>query len=110
MVLPKKDLEKWLKVLARTNPKIKGVLVYDDKKVRLENFASEHTGDHGNLTQILRQAIPTREGYLDYEEEMLGSKITPDKMRGSKHQVIGEEFIKIRKSVKKGKNGELIIS
>lgn len=110
MVLPKKDLEKWLKVLARTNPKIKGVLVYDDKKVRLENFASEHTGDHGNLTQILRQAIPIREGYLDYEEEMLGSKITPDKMRGSKHQVIGEEFIKIRKSVKKGKNGELIIS
>lgn len=110
IVLPKKDLEKWLRVLARTDAKIKGVLVYEGIKVRLENFASEHVGDHDNLTQILRQAIPVREGYLDYEEEMLGSKISPDKMRGNRHQVIGEEFIKKRKSIKKDSNGQLVIS
>ncbi|MBP8590950.1 hypothetical protein KBI33_00580 [Candidatus Shapirobacteria bacterium] len=109
LVIPSTDLEKYLKVLARCEVYPRGIIVYDHMKVRLENFASMHRGDHMAMTKLLREAIPPREGYINYEEQLLGEKITPEKMVGYRKHVIGERYLKNRRTLRKNDQGELVI-
>ncbi|MFA6184894.1 MAG: hypothetical protein WCT51_00690 [Candidatus Shapirobacteria bacterium] len=108
LVLPNTDLKKWLKVVTRSPIKPKGILTYNHQEVRLENFASIHRGDHDKLSEIIRNAIPFSEGYIHFEKDILGEKITDEKLAGHRHQVIGEQYLTNRKSVIK-KNNNLII-
>lgn len=109
LVVPNTDLEKYLRVIARCGVQPKGIVVYDHKLVRLENFASTHRGDHETLTQLIREAIPISEGFIDYEQ-ILGTDITPDKLAGYRRHVIGERYLTNRRSLKKNRGGELIIT
>lgn len=107
-VAPRKDAEAWLKVMARSPHKPAGILLYDDKKVRLENFASLHRGDHTELTAEIQAAIrPDNEGYIDYAE-VLGAEFSDDMRTGKKHQVIAEKYLGNRGAIKKA-NGKLVI-
>lgn len=107
-VAPRKDAEAWLKVMARSQHKPAGILLYDDKKVRLENFASLHRGDHTELTSELQAAIkPDNEDYIDYAE-VLGTEFSDDMRTGHKHQVIAEKHLTNRGTIKKV-NGKLLI-
>ncbi len=99
-VAPQKDAEAWLKVIARSGHKPAGILLYDDKKVRLENFASSHRGDHEELTQELRSAIVPDEGYIEYSQ-VLGSDFHNDMRVGYRHHVIGDKHLQNRQSIKK---------
>lgn len=107
-VAPRKDADAWLKVLARSKHQPLGILLYDDDKVRLENFASLHRGDHNELTTELQTAIsPDNQDYIDYAR-VLGTKFTDDMRTGHYHQVIAEGHLSNRKAIKKV-NGELIV-
>jgi len=107
-VAPRKDAEAWLKVMARSPHKPAGILLYDDKKVRLENFASLHRGDHAKLTRELQTAInPENSDYIDYGQ-VLGAEFTDDMRTGHKHQVIAEKHLSNRGVIKKV-DGKLVI-
>lgn len=109
LVVPNTDLEKYLKILARCKVSPKGIVVYDHMEVRLENFALMHRGDNRAMTQLLRKAIMPRKGYIDYEEQILGEKMTPDKMVGHRRHVIEERYLNKRRILRKNSRGELII-
>ena len=107
-VAPQKDLEVWLKVMARSKHKPAGILLYDDKEVRLENFASLHMGDHSKLTNELQTAInPNNDSYINYAD-VLGSKLSDGMRAGYRHQVIAERHLSNRKTVRKIK-GQLVV-
>ena len=107
-VAPRKDAEAWLKVMARSPYKPAGILLYDDKKVQLENFASLHRGDHTELTAELQTAIkPDNEDYIGYAE-VLGTEFNDDMRTGHEHQVIAEKHLSNRGAIKKV-NGKLVI-
>ena len=107
-VAPRKDAEAWLKVMARSPHKPAGILLYDDKKVRLENFASPHRGDHNELTTELRSAIsPDNSDYIDYAK-VLGEEFSDDMRTGRKHHVIAERHLSNRGAIKKV-NNKLIV-
>lgn len=109
LVVPNTDLERYLRVLARSEVKPKGIIVYDHMAVRLEHFASMHRGDNEAMSQVLNNAITPTEGYIDYEEQILGEMITPDKMVGYRRHVIGENYLTKRKSLRIDENGRLVV-
>jgi hypothetical protein len=114
LVVPKHDLEKYLQILARCEPSTwpKGIIVYDNRQIRLENFASLHTGDHATLSQWLQNLIPPKtpaEGYIDYCSTFLGKpEISPEDRGGYMNQVIRDSIIRKRPSIIVN-NGRLII-
>lgn len=109
LVAPRKDLPSWLRVMARSAHQPKGILVYDGKKVRLENFARSYTGDAGALTDELKQAIEPSEGYIDWEDDVLGEEVTADKRAGNNNQVVAERYLSKRKTIR-NEGGELVVS
>lgn len=102
-VAPRKDLQKWLTVLARAGHQPKGILLYDSIAVRMEDFANLYGGDSGALTKELQRAIvPNPEqGYIDWERQVLGQKVTPDKRGGHNHQVVAEQYLFNRRTIRK---------
>ena len=109
-VVPDTDLSRWIKLLARCESVPKGIVVYRHTAVRMENFASLHHGDDEAMTSELRFVIPASETTIDYEGQLLEEKITSDKLAGYRHHVIGEQYLKNRKSIKKNHQGDLFIS
>lgn len=109
LVVPNTDLDRYLKVLARCKVQPRGIIAYDHLAVRLENFASKHKGDDKPLADVLRVAIPEGDGYIDYESQILGTSITPDKMAGYRKHVVGEKYLKDRKSLRKDEQGKLVV-
>ena len=91
-VAPKKDALLWLQVNARVGHKPAGILLYDDKKIKLENFASIHNGDHSDLADEIISAIPTSDGYIRYEQ-ILGTKFDDSMRTGHRNQFISDEFL-----------------
>ena len=105
LVVPKHDLEKYLQVLARCEDSTwpKGIIVYDNRQIRLENFASLHIGDHATLSQWLQNLIPPRtpaEGYIDYCPTFLGKpKISLEDRAGYRKHVINDSIIPERPKI-----------
>lgn len=93
------DLEDWLRVMARTGVNPKGILLYDDEQVVLENFANKYEGNHGELSEEIGRAIGVRKDFWREEMEM-----DPEAMSrsGSVGQVLLES------EVKRGRSIELI--
>ena len=114
LVVPRHDLEKYLQILARCEPSTwpKGIIVYDNRQIRLENFASLHTGDHATLSQWLQNLIPLKtpaEGYIDYCSTFLGKpEISPEDRAGYRGHVIKDSIIPERPRITVD-NGRLII-
>jgi hypothetical protein len=114
LVVPKHDLEKYLQILARCEPSTwpKGIIVYDNRQIRLENFASLHTGDYATLSQWLQNLIPPKtpaEGYIDYCPTFLGKpKISLEDRAGYRKHVINDSIIPERPRITVD-NGRLII-
>jgi len=52
-----RDLDAWLKVMARTHVAPKGILLYDDDQVVVENFASDYEGNHKELGAEIGRAV-----------------------------------------------------
>lgn len=108
-VTPQKDAKLWEQVLALSPHKPKGILIYDDKQVRMENFASGHRGDHSSLTAQLQRAInPAQEGYISYDD-VLGVPFSDAVRTGSSHHVIAEHHLDKRKKITND-GGKLLIS
>lgn len=108
-VAPRKDAEIWLKIFARSQHKPAGILLYDDKKVRLENFASSHRGDHAELTSELQSAIsPDNEKYINYAN-VLGSEFSDDMRAGRRRHVIAERYLSDRRVIVKDANNKLVV-
>jgi hypothetical protein len=107
-VAPRKDAAQWLKVIARSAHKPAGVILYDGKKVRLENFATTHRGSHQELTHELQSVIEPREGHIDYAE-VLGAEFNEGMRAGYKHQVIAEGHLGKRRSLAKA-DGKLVVT
>lgn len=108
-VIPNSDLERWLNVLARCEVHPKGILVYDHNEVRLEDFASTHRGDNDSLSRLFRGVLPQGPGYVSYEQQLLGEKLSPDKMTGHRRHVVAEKFLNRRKSLRKTPEGDLLV-
>lgn len=92
-VAPDHDAEKWRAVLQRCQVQPKGMLVYNGEQVQLENFASRHSGDHNQMTQILRSVIPAQpaeKGGIDYGETFLGKPMAETARTGYRQQVLRE--------------------
>lgn len=106
-VAPRKDARHWLKVLSRSAHKPAGIMLYDDKKIRLENFATLHRGNHSELSEELSSVITPKEEYIDYNK-VLGSEFTDDMRTGSKHHVIAERHLMNRRNIK-NIDGKLVL-
>ena len=74
-VVPDKDLDAWMHVLVRCGTKPAGIIAYDASTVRLEEFATQHKGDGGELAQQLRRVVISRDETLRYDE-MLGKPLS----------------------------------
>lgn len=107
LVVPSTDLEKYLRVIARCGVQPKGIIVYDHRLVRLENFASTHRGDYEAMTRLIREAIPISNGFIDYKQ-ILGTEITSDKLAGHKKHVIGERYLDGTGLLKKREGGLVV--
>ncbi len=102
LVVPDHDAEAWQEVLKRCPNQPKGVLIYDGEKVKLENFASRHSGDQNQMTQILRSVIPRKEaadGGIDYGEFFLGKTMAETARTGNRQQVLRESDTEQRKNL-----------
>lgn len=108
LVIPRKDLGSWLEVIACSPHQPAGILLYDNKTIRLENFASRHRGSHDELTRELQMAIrPDNKDYIPYDE-MLGVDLTDDIRSGYRHHVIGEQFLSNRRTIR-NEAGKLVV-
>jgi hypothetical protein len=108
LVAPRKDARTWLKVVARSQFKPRGVILYDDRKVKLENFASLHRGHHAELTKELTSVIsPNTQGYIDYND-VLGIKFNDAMRVGRRRQVIAERYLTNRRVIR-NVNGKLVL-
>lgn len=100
LVIPKKDFKKWMQMIARAHHKPKGILIYDDKDIKLENFMSNHKGDNEKLTNTLREIIPKSDNFIDYSQ-ILGNRFSNEMRVGIKNHVISEKYLNNRKVIKK---------
>ncbi|MEI6266366.1 MAG: hypothetical protein WCP14_00530 [bacterium] len=99
ILVPRKDKKIWQKMIVASGNIPKGIIVYNDTTVRLEDFASKHEGDMDALTGQLSSVIKPTKGYLDYEQDILGREITDDVYTGHAHHVLKEGIITYRPSL-----------
>lgn len=91
------DLESWLKVMARTGAMPKGILLYDDNQVKIENFASKYSGNHEELGAEIGRAIGVDDEFWQRE---LGMDPANMPRSGNVGQVLLESKIKRDKSLR----------
>lgn len=90
------DLESWLKMMARTGVEPKGILLYDDTQVVMENFANKYEGNHKELSTEIGRAIGVDENF--WQKAM---RMNPDEMSrsGSVGQVLLESEVEHDRSI-----------
>ncbi len=91
------DLEDWLKVMARTGVKPKGILLYDDSRIVMENFASRYEGNHEELSAEIGRAIGV-DG--DFWRREMGMEPKTMPRSGSAGQVLLESEVRRDRSVR----------
>lgn len=98
------DLEDWLRVMARTGVQPKGILLYDDNQVILENFASQYEDNHKELSHEIGQAVAVDQDFCKDQMD-LDPENTP--RSGDKEQVLLESAVKRDKIVQLDKDHRL---
>lgn len=98
------DLDDWLKVMARTSVEPKGILLYDDNQVVLENFASQYEGNHRELSQEIGRVIDVDTDF--WKNEMnLDPETTP--RSGHRGQVLLESVVNRDTIIRLNESGKL---
>lgn len=99
-----RDLDSWLKVMARNKVEPKGILLYDDNEVIVENFASDYDGNHKELSTEIGNAVGVNRSF--WKDEM---GFDPEELprSGHKGQVLLESAVKRNKVVRLNEVGEL---
>lgn len=85
------DLDDWLKVIARTGAEPKGILLYDDDQVVLENFAGQYDGNHQELSREIGRVVDVNESFWKNEMGFDPSELPRS---GHKGQVLLESAVK----------------
>ncbi len=99
-----KDLDSWLKVMARTGVEPKGILLYDDEQVVMENFASKFEGNHKELSREIGRAVDVDNNF--WKDEMgIDPEMAP--RSGYRGQVLLESAVRRDKVIRLDKNGGL---
>lgn len=98
------DLDGWLKVVARTGAEPKGILLYDDDQVVLENFASQYEGNHKELSREIGRVMDVNESF--WKDEM-GFDPSELPRSGSKGQVLLESVVKRDKLIRLNAEGQI---
>lgn len=98
LVVPRKDIKAWMRVLVRCGTKPAFVITYDSATVQLEDFASKHRGDGRELARQLRGVIGETQDTITYQN-LIGAEFI-DEMRaiGHKH-LIDAEYLEDTKRV-----------
>jgi len=109
LVVPDTDVEDYLRLLAINGKRPKGILVYESSKVSIENFASKSKGDHEEFTALLRNVVPQGDGAIDYEDQILGLRITPDIRVGHAGHVLKDSALTNKRIVVMAENGNLVV-
>ncbi len=107
MVVPEKDMEDWLRVLVRCRYKPAGIVAYNGDTVRLEDFASNHKGDGGELAGQLRSIVaetPETRTYVD----MLGDTFSDEMRYGEVNHMIAPEYLTNTRTMTVA-NGRLVV-
>lgn len=99
------DLEGWLRVMARTGVEPKGILLYDDNKVVMENFASKYDGNQEELSHEIGHVVGVNKEFWRSE---MGFEPQELPRSGSRGQVLLESAINRDKSIRM-KDGELVV-
>jgi len=98
------DLDDWLKVMARTGANPKGILLYDDDQVVLENFASQYEGNHKELSRIIGRTVDVNDDFWRNEMGMDPENIPRSGHRG---QVLLESAVKRDKVIQLNNEGKI---
>lgn len=107
MVVPEKDLDDWLRVLARCPYKPAGIVAYNGDTVRLEDFMSYHRGDGDKLAEQLRSVVPEAPETIPYAD-LLGHEFRNEMYDKTGH-MIAPEYLTNTKTMTM-KNGELVVN
>lgn len=92
LVVPRKDIKAWMRVLVRCGTKPAHVITYDSTTVQLEDFASKHRGDGRELARQLRGVIGETPDTITYQN-LIGAEFT-DEMRAVEHEhLIDAEYL-----------------
>ena len=92
LVVPRKDIKAWMRVLVRCGTKPAFVITYDSATVQLEDFVSKHRGDGRELARQLRGVIGETPDTITYQN-LIGAEFT-DKMRAVEHKhLIDAEYL-----------------
>lgn len=97
------DLDDWLKVMAKTGVEPKGILLYDDNKVVMSNFASEYEGNQKELGDEIGKAVGVN---TEFWREEMGFDPQDIPRSGSVGQVLLDSAVKHNKSLSM-ENGRL---
>lgn len=106
LVTNKEDVEGLIQELAESGQTPKGILLYDDEKVKRPNFASKEKGDQEELTSEFDHVIGTNKSFW---EEQMGINIENTSRSGGRGQVLKETEIKTRNRVGKIVDGKFTI-
>ncbi len=92
-----RDLDSWMRVMAHTGVEPKGILLYDDAQIAIENFASDYEGDHEKLGTAIGAAIGVNDEFWKDQLQIDPAK-TP--RSGAKGQVLLDSAIHHDKSLR----------
>ncbi len=106
MVVPEKDLDDWLRVLARCPYKPAGIVAYNGDTVRLEDFMSYHRGDGDKLAEQLRSVVPEAPETIPYAD-LLGHKFRNEMYDKTGHMIAPEYLMNTKTMTMK--NGALVV-
>lgn len=101
------DLAHWLKIMAKTGAEPKGILLYDDNQVVMENFASQFEGNHRELSREIGEAIGVDGSFWQNE---MGMDVENMPRSGQMGQVLLESAVKHDKVLEFDKNGALYVT
>lgn len=92
LVVPRKDIKAWMRVLVRCGTKPAHVITYDSTTVQLEDFVSRHRGDGRELARQLRGVIGETPDTITYQN-LIGVDFT-DEMRAVEYEhLIDAEYL-----------------
>lgn len=91
------DLPAWAEMFARSGVEPKGIVLYDDPRVILPNFASAYKGNHDELTREIGDAVKVDGDFWNRE---FGMDVENMERAGSQGQVLREADVRHDKEIR----------
>ncbi len=99
------DLPAWTKMMAKSEVRPKGILLYEDSQVVLPNFATANLGNHVELTQEIDGAVKADK---EFWRSKMGLDVENLERAGSQGQVLREEDVSHDQQIRV-QDGELVV-